>query len=409
MMNTSLTLIFGLFIGLVASQSLMDLFLSLSTLWGLWLVFKNRHDLGQLWPKWLSLSFVWFAWTLSGFLFKTEGLVSPLGVLGDFLWILQLPLLALLWKDANPKEKIPAVFIGVTLIGALYAVGIYIIDFDPLQPDLPLIPELNVRIWRTGGLFGHSMALAHSYGPLFVISMVLTAAAVYARAKNKIILILTSALLALTLLFTFSRGVWLGVTLALIGCGFIFNRRLGSFVLVMALLGGGTLFAGWPKFRERVIQILYSDQNYDSERFVIWNANLYMFKESPIFGIGYGENKRRLREYYDLLGVPPGQFEGHAHNQYLQVLTGTGFLGLLFYLIWCGLFLKLNWKCFLNAKEDNNHKMTWLLLGILGAQISFHIGGLTEANFTIAKNRMMLVFIWSFLLYVASLKNRSIR
>ena len=152
------------------------------------------------------------------------------------------------------------------------------------------------------------------------------------------------------------------------------------------------LFLFWQRFHDRILFMFDYSNNYDSERVWLWKANFKIFMDHPLLGIGYGQYKFRLREYYDILGAPISQFESHAHNQYLHFLAGTGALGLLCFLIFVGFNLYSGWQLIRLTKNTNLQTFAY---GLFAAQISFLIGGLTESNFERAKVR------WTYLVFTA--------
>ena len=95
------------------------------------------------------------------------------------------------------------------------------------------------------------------------------------------------------------------------------------------------------------------------------------------------------------MGVPEGFLESHAHNQYLHFLAGTGILGLFcFLVVVIGLF-RMHFLAFKGLSEKQNYFWKGLALGVLGAEICFFVSGVTESNFSIAKNRYLIMTIWA--------------
>ncbi len=445
--------IFGLWVGLISSQSLMDLFIILTSFLSLLLLLKTKKGrlLNQI-SKPIYVSILWVLILLLGFYAQAEKGASVQVLLGDFVWILHLPLWFYLWHFLRVDVRWAYSALWILLIGSLFAVMVYFIGFDPLHQTWSDRAQNLSVFWRSGGLFSNAMALAQSYGPLAMILLPLSLFYLYRgiqafsfwdsrkeKPKKKQeaskllrqffpsrlswLLPLTFFLTSLAVVFTFTRGVWLAMTLSSLLGGFMLSRRWGFTFLFGFFIAGFVLMMAWPKFQERAFQVFNTEKSYDSERVVLWKTNWFIFKESPWLGIGYGENKRRLREFYDRLHVPEGQFEGHAHNQFLHFLAGTGLLGLLFYLGWCFYFLKINYQIYKRLEIESgvsrdasianptadatstltpvsvNKELSLFFLGLFLAQISFHIGSLTESNFIIAKNRMLLVGLWSFILY----------
>lgn len=119
-----------------------------------------------------------------------------------------------------------------------------------------------------------------------------------------------------------------------------------------------------------------------------------IFKDHPLFGAGYGQNKFLLHEYYDKQGLPKDQFIGHAHNEYLHILAGTGALGLLCYLAILGTIFFQAFLVFWRTSSNQSFRKG-LALGVLGGQICFLIGSLTESNFEHSKVRFGIMFMWA--------------
>lgn len=414
----------GLFMGLVSSQSLMDLFILLVSSLSLIIIIKKRDFLffNSIF-QWVYISLSWMLVTLLGIKIQAPAEASMKSMLGDFVWIIHLPLWVYLWSITPFTKKWFLTALGILSTASLFAIFVYFIGFDPLYQHWADRVVNAQNFWRSGGLFSNAMALAQSYGPLVMALMPLSIYYFYQAWRNKLsaaknnhtlnwkilfpttiswLFPFTFILTSLAVLFTFTRGVWLALVISTILGSFMWNRKMGMTVLLLIVLGAGGLLGVWPKLRERSFQAFDAKTSYDSERLVLWKTNWQIFTEHPVMGIGYGENKRRLREFYNKLEVPQGQFEGHAHNQYLHFLAGTGLIGLSFYLFWCFSFLKMNYRVYRKFSTDllnPSVELSLFFFGLFLAQIAFHIGSFTESNFIIAKNRMLLVFIWSLVLY----------
>src|SRR5206468_1777859 len=112
------------------------------------------------------------------------------------------------------------------------------------------------------------------------------------------------------------------------------------------------------------------DRGYYSneDRRNVWKANIAMFKDHIWTGIGAGQNEERLDEYYKKLGIE-STFGGHAHNNYIQMLSTTGLLGFFFYMLFILSFLLMTHRLWGDIPETHFwHRV--VALGALGAQIS---------------------------------------
>ena len=86
------------------------------------------------------------------------------------------------------------------------------------------------------------------------------------------------------------------------------------------------------------------DMNYqsNSERLLVWQSSLEMFRDHPFFGVGLGN----FKGVYDAEYASPDSVEDlkHSHSNYLQFLTETGAVGLIVYLWLMGSVLIRLWR-----------------------------------------------------------------
>jgi O-antigen ligase len=83
---------------------------------------------------------------------------------------------------------------------------------------------------------------------------------------------------------------------------------------------------------------------------------------------------------------------GHAHNNFLEILGGTGLFGALAWLAWWAGVLVLAWR----ARKIS--EPTQFALGVLAAFFVFHLNGLTQVNFWEAKVLHQLTFVIAWVL-----------
>jgi O-antigen ligase len=200
-------------------------------------------------------------------------------------------------------------------------------------------------------------------------------------------------LLGISILLTFTRGIWLSIFFSTVIMSAILSyKRTIMLILGFGILIGG-LFLAWPKFQDRMLHTKNVAANM--ERINLFNVNIQMWKEHPILGIGYGENVRRNREYWDRpeWNMPPEYMTSHAHNQFLNVLTTTGVLGLIPFVIFMSFFFFRNIKVLKRATPGSAGYI--LLFCCLWGQIEFLLACLTDVSFEYAKIRALLVLIWA--------------
>lgn len=299
-------------------------------------------------------------------------------------------------------------FITLCICFVYGAIG-YVFNFDLFKQE----PLTHGR--RFGGPFDDPMNFAHIYGmycgllAAFFLSSTKSMEfksfylPFWKKLKSgEILFFLTWILISLSVLLSLTRGAWIGVTMAFILISFLTHRKVGMFVLGGVSFLFVSLMIFWSSFRERFFQAFHPSENYDSERLVLWKTNWAMFLDHPWFGVGHGDYKNFLPEYFQQLGVPSDHFQSHAHNQYLQALSNTGIIGFLFYLFFIIAVLVLTLKFYQKTQNP-------LFLGSLAAQVSFHLGAFTECNFERSKVRLVYLFFVALTFSLISKYNLSLK
>lgn len=377
--------LFALFaVSILISQSLMDLFSTLFVLTFLGMTIAKKVRWRDLFPR-IGAETLWLAWFVVvaiSFALNTGHGAPWVTRLVEFKWILILyPMIGYLVLNFPTAAILPGAFCLITLVNVYTLIG-WILGRDLVSGSVDS---------RAQGPFANPMTYAHSTALLFFLLAGLVLEKNSVPAKWRKPLIAVCAMTGLCVLLSFTRGVWIGVAIGGVITAFLYRPKLGAAITGVGVVFIGALLAFWERFRERFFYS-FSTGSYDEERWTLWKTNSVIWRENPWFGIGYGENGRRLREYYDRLGVPAGYFEGHAHNQFLHLLAGTGLFGLLCYLAIFAFFIRLNWRLLRASLPAWERGLLW---GTLAGQISFLGGGLTEANFEHSKVRFMLMFVWA--------------
>lgn len=380
-----------LFLSMV-SQSLMDLVGSIFILRAGYLVWKKNETTPPLkeilLSKYFLLFYAWVFWILVSFLFGANNYERLTGRILEFRWILYV--FASTYTFKHLQEKHFRVFTYVLAFMCLLSMHIYFVDVDLMTGKDFFKNQFN----RVGGFLGDPMTFAHGVGLLGVFLL-----GYFTRMKtltNKKVL-LAMGIIFLSVVLTMTRGIWVAVFVA--GSVYFLIRSWKQF-LIFAASVVIVLFAAYNMtvgFKLRIDQAINFRTSIDTERTVLWQTNMYIYNRNPIFGIGYGENKHRLREFYDTLNIPHGQFEGNAHNQYINFLSGTGFIGLAFYLVW--VVLGLFWAFHLSKNKTATEQERAFGFGSFLAQIVLVFGGLTESNFEHSKIKTILAFLWAISFY----------
>src|SRR5581483_8038753 len=163
------------------------------------------------------------------------------------------------------------------------------------------------------------------YAGLMEMLVPLCAAAAFLETGGKrALLLFASAIMALSIVFSRSRGGMLGLAVAVVFvCAVLFrghrqNRAALAMVAGSVLVAVGTLFLA----NDKILQRLTDTQ--DKFRLAIYADSWHMWLQRPIFGYGWGTFATvypAFRSFYTNLRV------NHAHNDYLELLVEMGVVG----------------------------------------------------------------------------------
>jgi O-antigen ligase len=191
---------------------------------------------------------------------------------------------------------------------------------------------------------GFSLLLSFSLITYTYIKQFKTRIRLFGSNTLEIIVVL---ILAVTLLLLNSRNL---IFLTAFAVGLIFLsksilRKKPSFFIKMFLLLIGIIGANYyanPFFEEKMKEVVNYDQEMNTDRYwggmrkSIWDCAIKVVEGDPIIGVGIGDQKDQLELCYSIYMHNRLLVEGdnfNAHNIFLQVLLGTGLIGLALFLL----------------------------------------------------------------------------
>ena len=190
--------------------------------------------------------------------------------------------------------------------------------------------EMGVRT-RVFSLTGSPNIL----GSLMVLTAPIMAGLVYYLKKTwqKLIAFGLLGCFLLTLLFTFSRGAWVGLVVAVIIFAWLVDKRL--------LAVGGTAIAGVlvavPSITSRLTYLFtadYAELSALGGRAQRWQAGWDLLHEnSPWFGFGMGRFGGAVAMNNKLLDETETFRYFYMDNYYLKTLVEMGYIGMIAYII----------------------------------------------------------------------------
>jgi len=158
----------------------------------------------------------------------------------------------------------------------------------------------------------------------------------FLKTKRKLFL-LASILIFFALIFTFSRGAYIALSVGL----FVFLLHfflknplaLASKKTLFALLiTVSIVFVGIKTFGEPLLNRLKSSfdmhEGSNEGRFAMWQEGIRVFSEHPASGVGLGN--------FPLEVKPSAEYREpiYAHNTYLDIAAETGIFSVLFWIAW---------------------------------------------------------------------------
>lgn len=283
------------------------------------------------------------------------------------------------------------IFFTFSLLSLAGIVGILTKNYPRIisykEYEGPMLIGLNSAHNATGSVY----ALASIFALVFALR---------SRKKQKIYYIIILLLCLAGLVMTQSRGSYVGFIVgALLVIWLHFKSFLKFIIITVAISVVSLLLIFLTNLHERFIQILDITNWTIGTRIDLWKKALYLFKQSPIFGVGfgrfndinyninnYGYTFTRLDEF---VGVPKifyvyhaSNFDfnfAHAHNSYLQFLAETGIIGLgliIFFWILC-------YKILLKAYNYTNNEFSKkAYLSCLGSIAVLFVMSFTENYFS---------------------------
>jgi O-antigen ligase len=304
------------------------------------------------------------AWTL--FVTRTAALIL------FALWAVRQYVLGAVELSNNPVYLPSVLFAGIVILQFLTGLTSY--RYDTLEQGLDLIP-LGVVMLLAGemfsrrqrlhqavtvlSVFGFAVAVfaiiqdfsgngsiywivkvraisADIYGPyanhnhyagLMEMLVPLAAAAAFLEQGGKRALFLfASTIMALSIVFSRSRGGMLGLACSIVFvCAVLYRRhrqqRAALTMMAMSVLVTiGAIFLA----NDKIIQRLTDAQ--DKYRLAIYSDSLHLWMQRPFLGFGWGTFPTvypAFRSFYLNMRV------NHAHNDYLELLVETGIVGVL--------------------------------------------------------------------------------
>jgi O-antigen ligase len=197
--------------------------------------------------------------------------------------------------------------------------------------------------------------------------------------------VLPLTLVALALVLSHTRGVWIGAAAAFSAIFPILGRRVLLVVLIpMAMIG----LAASPLIYRRFTSSFDSGLATNYSRKVYFDVGARMIQDHPVFGVGPERIDDEFANYYP--NTTQEFFRGHLHNNVLQIAAERGLVCLGTFLWFIGEIYRSLVQLY--RRQDAPR---WATLGALSALTGFFVAGMTEYNFGDSEVLLLLLFIVS--------------
>ena len=252
--------------------------------------------------------------------------------------------------------------------------------------DVDFFDESMVRIYST-------LENPNVLGKYLIFVILIAFGMIYYKREklHKMAAMAMMAVAVLSLVFTQSRGAWLGVIFAMGVFALLRDRRL--VVLGIIAIIAAPFFVP-PEILGRFLSIGDLGDTSTSFRLSIWLASLDMIRVFWPSGVGLGAET--FNEIYNLYAFSAAHAL-HSHNLYLQIIIDLGIMGFLAFLLFISGFLK---GLFVATGDKENSAKRTVAAVLAASMLGYLIMGFTD---NVWYNYRVLGFFWLILAMGAAL------
>ncbi len=223
------------------------------------------------------------------------------------------------------KKVLIALAIGVFICSLI---GIWQNFFgiaDTTWTDVDMFSEIETRVVSTfenPNVFGEYL--------IMILPMIVAMFIVENSFNNKSFLFVSFVVGCMALVFTWSRGAWLGFLISMLLYFIVINKKSIGVYLV-GLIALPFAYPFFPEsIRSRIESIGNMADSSTSYRVHIWEAAWEMLQDWWLTGIGVGVGAfQRIYPSYSLSGIETAP---HSHNLFFQVFLELGIFGIAAFL-----------------------------------------------------------------------------
>ncbi len=250
--------------------------------------------------------------------------------------------------------------------------------------DEEMFSDIKLRVYS---FFNNPNVL----GEFLVLTIPVALALMWNKVKegHKVIYAVLLLSLMMCMIFTWSRGAWLGMListalfLAISDKRWIFVGVLAIFLIPVLLH-----FSGNTAIIERFLSIGNTADTSTAYRVSIWRSAIDIIKDFWVCGIGIGSDA--FTTVYPSYSLAGAKFALHSHNLYLQFWVETGIIGIVSLISVLLGFLKTVFSLPV-IKNIKNNDISKILVALGTGIVGFMFQGLTDY---VWYNYKILMIFW---------------
>ncbi len=282
-------------------------------------------------------------------------------------YILWFFVLIQLLKDHEGGKNICLVFLLVASAMALHGIYQYIIGVEmPSYWQDQAEEGVRTRVFSIltspnilGSLMTLSLPLCIAFGNI--------AKCIY----GKMVFYCFACMMTLTLVFTFSRGAWIGFAAAVSIYVFFKDKKLFIPVILLGILAV-CLVPGISSRIAYMVSPAYIESSLRAGRLIRWITGLEILSEHPIFGVGLGHFGGAVAMNHEMAYLLGGVHEPtyYMDNNYLKIAVETGLFGLAaFVILMYQIFVSGLRTIRITKDQESREIVTGITAGLFGVMI----------------------------------------
>jgi len=300
-------------------------------------------------------------------------------------------------RDITQFKRLLRILILITTIAGAYGIFQHLTRMDFFGN----VKHLRLPMARSTGFFDAPATFGNYI--LLALPVVISLSFHSNIRREKRWLQLSSLIILIAIIFSYGRGVWLGLIGGLILMAILRSKRL-LLSIVAGIIVCSIFILIFPssQFAQRVVGTFKSRRPVEV-RAEFWEGSLRILKDYPITGLGW----EGFRIAYPRYKPAKGRYlVCHAHNNFVDVAVDSGLLGLGVFIWLLITIYKVGFHIFKEFEDRYLKGFSW---GFLGSFTAFLIAGLSQYNFGDSEVVMLFYFLLGMVMVIPRIaeSNRS--